>query len=541
LKKKLWCTLALSGLFHFQLAHAQLDPALQQKNAAETSVDKDRRLPPPRRGGGGGSAPAPSRPSRPAPPRTSPSPSRPTPPPSRPTPPPTRVERPMPRPTNPPTRVERPRPTTPPTRVERPRPTTPPTRVERPRPTTPPTRVERPRPTTPPTRVERPRPTTPPTRVERPRPTTPPTRVERPRPTTPPTRVERPGPSRPMPPRVGRPLPPRIDTRPAPRRPGPVLTNRSRVHRDLRHRPRWFESRPNYRPYRHTVYNNPYANRVRFLRPNLYHRTLPYSCLYAGRWVMCRSSIYNDGYYTLGGYPYFVYNGYQYRYSSYDTCQYDLVDGDTNTVAQRSPQGLSCNRAYDLCATNRDNLNSRYSRYKYFCAESFQYERGYNYNWNPNDDFYSDIDNNSDSSYEYEGDWNNDNTYDDGNYDDGSYNDSYGNYPTTGDATSVALPTYLTEEEIDFEKSYELSVTRTQFVTVEVYQTLGQTGNLDFMIYDQRGSLIGRADSNRDIETLTINLNPGRYTVKVLLKNAQSANTYAIAFDGSLDSFNNVQ
>lgn len=296
------------------------------------------------------------------------------------------------------------------TRPNRPTPTRPPvTRPDRPNRPTPPV-VDRPsRPTRP---VEPTRPTRPvePTRPNRP---TPPV-VDRPtRPTRPvePTRPTRPieptRPNRPTPPVVDRPTRPnrpdydRPHTRPTTRpptnyrRPRPTYTSRDQlrqIHRDY-HRVYSFRAHY-YDPYRPYVYyhHNPYYgsihHSVRYYNPYDYYSRIPYRYVYWDSWVRWGVS-YNDGFFYIESYPYFVYNGYRHRYSPVDTCDYELVDGyDNRAVA--TFHGRSCQSGYDMCANERDERNYRSYDHRYFCAERLDNSRSYN--WNYNDDFYSDLD-----------------------------------------------------------------------------------------------------------------------------------------------------
>lgn len=270
-----------------------------------------------------------------------------------------------------------------------------------------PSRPTRPtRPTPPVTRPDRPtRPTRPvePTRPTRPtRPHVEPTRPTRPtRPHVEPTRPTRPTrphvePTRPTRPHVDRPYT-RPTTRPPTnyRRPRPTWTNRDQlrqIHRDY-HRVYSFRAHY-YDPYRPYVYyhHSPYYGSInhshRYYSPYDYYSRIPYRYVYWDRWLRYGVS-YNDGFFYLDSYPYFVYNGYRHRYSPVDTCDYELVDGfDNRTVT--TFHGRNCRQGYDMCADQRDEMNYRSYDHRYFCAESIDNSRSYN--WNYNDDFYSDLD-----------------------------------------------------------------------------------------------------------------------------------------------------
>ena len=78
---------------------------------------------------------------------------------------------------------------------------------------------------------------------------------------------------------------------------------------------------------------------------------------------------YSNGYWDIGGYPYYVYQGYRYRYDPVDYCQYQLVDSETYyTVTNYAVQ--ACSVAYDACAIDRDSLNNSVGAERYFCAEA---------------------------------------------------------------------------------------------------------------------------------------------------------------------------
>jgi hypothetical protein len=80
---------------------------------------------------------------------------------------------------------------------------------------------------------------------------------------------------------------------------------------------------------------------------------------------------YTPGYWEIDSYPWYVHDGFRYRYSPVDQCQYDLVNGETNTVERRT-ELTACNVAYDQCAADRDALNSTLGVDQYFCAESVE-------------------------------------------------------------------------------------------------------------------------------------------------------------------------
>ena len=72
----------------------------------------------------------------------------------------------------------------------------------------------------------------------------------------------------------------------------------------------------------------------------------------------------------------FYFLGY-YRYSHYDTCNYQLVDSYTNSVSLNY-WNRTCAVGYDMCANERDLRNSVEYDNRYFCAETFR-DRYYNF------------------------------------------------------------------------------------------------------------------------------------------------------------------
>lgn len=80
---------------------------------------------------------------------------------------------------------------------------------------------------------------------------------------------------------------------------------------------------------------------------------------------------------SIENYPYYVYNGYRYRYSTSDYCNYQLVDSNNHQVVQTYWNQL-CNTGYDSCSYERDRLNSQMNDYRYFCSETWR-DYGYDY------------------------------------------------------------------------------------------------------------------------------------------------------------------
>jgi len=90
------------------------------------------------------------------------------------------------------------------------------------------------------------------------------------------------------------------------------------------------------------------------------------------RWIMFPVYYtYSPGYYVFDNYPYYVYNGFRYRYSQVDQCQYDLVNGADNSVVRRTDL-IACSVAYDQCAADRDAMNQSIGLDQYFCAEAVE-------------------------------------------------------------------------------------------------------------------------------------------------------------------------
>ncbi len=94
-------------------------------------------------------------------------------------------------------------------------------------------------------------------------------------------------------------------------------------------------------------------------------------------WIFYPASGYNNGYWTIDNYPYYVFNGYRYRYSHLDTCNYQLVDSWNHDVVDTF-WNQTCNTGYDACSYQRDRMNSQMGDFRYFCSETFR-DQGYDY------------------------------------------------------------------------------------------------------------------------------------------------------------------
>lgn len=128
-----------------------------------------------------------------------------------------------------------------------------------------------------------------------------------------------------------------------------------------------------YTPYRHNPYRHNYVGTRRYSRTSSYVNYLRqnrYNYFYRN-WIFHPSTRPN-GYYVANNYPYFVFNGYQHRYSNVDICDYQLVDRVTDTVV-RYFNDRTCSYGYDECARERDRQNDYAYEDRYFCAESYQY------------------------------------------------------------------------------------------------------------------------------------------------------------------------
>lgn len=171
----------------------------------------------------------------------------------------------------------------------------------------------------------------------------------------------RPGADRPRPPVVR----PHHPNRPPVVR--PHNSNRPPVVRPHRpSRPPVVDRPPHRRPNRHIVHRDVPRHPVRYTHPRDYTRTVPARYYYHNTWVRIDFNTH-DGYYW-DQYPYYVWNGYQHRYSPIEYCDYELVDGDWLEVHTRY-YNLSCQQGYDLCAEHRDDLNWYEGHDRFFCAE----------------------------------------------------------------------------------------------------------------------------------------------------------------------------
>lgn len=178
-----------------------------------------------------------------------------------------------------------------------------------------------------------------------------------------------------------------------------------------------YEHAPYRATYYHTVrYNNTYDwyNYVWRSNPNY---------VYA-HWIFWPATGHHNGYWTIDDYPYYVYNGYRYRYSAMDYCNYQLVDKYDHHVIQTYWNQL-CNSGYDACSYDRDRLNSQMSDYRYFCSETY---RDYSYDYSKpsyEDSYYPDL---SHDDYYTCTDSNRDGMCDDDTYTNNCSDDDYYGY-----------------------------------------------------------------------------------------------------------------
>ena len=64
---------------------------------------------------------------------------------------------------------------------------------------------------------------------------------------------------------------------------------------------------------------------------------------------------------------------------------------------------IRCNVGYDQCADLRSRLNYKEGSYRYFCSEAIENVRSRDYDWDYDDDFYSDVDYDDYDDYDDEG------------------------------------------------------------------------------------------------------------------------------------------
>lgn len=129
---------------------------------------------------------------------------------------------------------------------------------------------------------------------------------------------------------------------------------------------------------RYNTFNNCTYASGRYNSPNDYHSRVNPRLIYNSTWIMEPVSFtFNSGYHCIDNYPYYVHNGYRYRYSPIDLCNYELVDLDareteydeTKHKVIKTYYQVACNLALDQCAAKRDQLNKDQSSQRYICME----------------------------------------------------------------------------------------------------------------------------------------------------------------------------
>ncbi len=107
---------------------------------------------------------------------------------------------------------------------------------------------------------------------------------------------------------------------------------------------------------------------IRYNRPVDYHRVIVRRHIYR-YWVFQPAPYtYGWGYREIDDYPWWIYNGYRFRYHPVELCDYELVDGETNLTVRSFGQ-MACSTSYDICASERDTSNAVAGYERYFCAE----------------------------------------------------------------------------------------------------------------------------------------------------------------------------
>ncbi len=153
---------------------------------------------------------------------------------------------------------------------------------------------------------------------------------------------------------------------------GTVITNPGPRYNPTRYSPPRHQNAPGAVLVRRTVTHIPrtviHNGPIRYTTPRDYHILVSRRYVYR-RWIQEPVVFsYSNGYWDIGGYPYYVYRGYRYRYDPVDVCQYELVDGSDYSTVKTYTE--ACSVAYDKCAVERDTLNTTLGMERYFCAEA---------------------------------------------------------------------------------------------------------------------------------------------------------------------------
>ena len=144
-----------------------------------------------------------------------------------------------------------------------------------------------------------------------------------------------------------------------------------------------------YRRYYHTPIRRHISHTLRYTPRRYYsHLRSTFAAAIYLNWILHPSTRVN-GHVVINNYPYYVYNGYRHRYSSYDTCNYQLFDKYTHDVVS-SYFNQTCSTGYNQCAFDRDRRNEAEWENRYECAETYRTsdyglnEDCYDYDWNTN-------------------------------------------------------------------------------------------------------------------------------------------------------------
>lgn len=155
----------------------------------------------------------------------------------------------------------------------------------------------------------------------------------------------------------------------------------SRYHRPYGHNHRQVRT-----VQRHVIHHHNYRHHIYFT-PNLYYTHLytHANMCYYSNWIYCYTSRPN-GFYIIDGYPYYVYNNNYHRYSSFDSCNYQLIDTFYG-IPQESYWGVTCKNALDKCLSEMDYRNFTVNANQYSCAETHR-PSNFDFNYYYDDNVY---------------------------------------------------------------------------------------------------------------------------------------------------------
>lgn len=125
---------------------------------------------------------------------------------------------------------------------------------------------------------------------------------------------------------------------------------------------------------RYNSFNNCTYSTGRYNAPRDYHSRVDSRMIFSpvkNAWIMEPVAYtYDSGYHCINNYPYYVHNGYRYRYSPVDLCNYELVNLEHDNVkVVKTFYQVACNVAFDQCAAKRDQLNKKERNQQYICME----------------------------------------------------------------------------------------------------------------------------------------------------------------------------